>query len=217
MQLDLAGVSRPPPSSLAVSKVRGSTTSRAAGPSSASTPPVRRWSKAVRRAIRPPLPRTREIAEICRRAWRRGTLAYAGTWYTLRLPPDLGTGLGKGDQAAHLGRSGQMRRSTLQHWVRRTLSWPLSSRTAGRQSSTFPRRHKRRGARRSRAVRPSARASSARSGSRSTRDWNTSAKTLARPSPYWPAAWGLAIRISTPTCCAATVGRPKAAASRSCI
>jgi F420-dependent oxidoreductase-like protein len=39
--------------------------------------------------------RTREIIEICRMVWRRDRLEYHGRHYTLPLPPDQGTGLGK--------------------------------------------------------------------------------------------------------------------------
>jgi F420-dependent oxidoreductase-like protein len=42
-----------------------------------------------------PLARTREIVDICRAVWRRERLAYEGRCYTLPLPPDQGTGLGK--------------------------------------------------------------------------------------------------------------------------
>jgi F420-dependent oxidoreductase-like protein len=42
-----------------------------------------------------PVGRTREIIEICRRVWRRERLEYAGRHYTIPLPPDQGTGLGK--------------------------------------------------------------------------------------------------------------------------
>jgi F420-dependent oxidoreductase-like protein len=42
-----------------------------------------------------PLGRTREIIEICRQVWRRERLQYEGKHYTLPLPPDQGTGLGK--------------------------------------------------------------------------------------------------------------------------
>jgi F420-dependent oxidoreductase-like protein len=42
-----------------------------------------------------PVGRTREIIEICRRVWRRDRLQYAGRYYTIPLPPDQGTGLGK--------------------------------------------------------------------------------------------------------------------------
>jgi F420-dependent oxidoreductase-like protein len=42
-----------------------------------------------------PVPRTREIIEICRMAWRREVLQYQGRYYTLPLPPEQGTGLGK--------------------------------------------------------------------------------------------------------------------------
>jgi len=41
-----------------------------------------------------PLERTREIIDICRRVWRRETLANDGI-YSLPLPPEQGTGLGK--------------------------------------------------------------------------------------------------------------------------
>src|SRR5580658_2680489 len=42
-----------------------------------------------------PIGRTREIIEICRMVWRRERLEYAGRYYTVPLPPDQGTGLGK--------------------------------------------------------------------------------------------------------------------------
>ncbi|MEV7007709.1 LLM class F420-dependent oxidoreductase [Streptosporangium sp. NPDC051022] len=42
-----------------------------------------------------PLGRTREIVEICRQVWRRERLAYEGRHYTLPLPAEQGTGLGK--------------------------------------------------------------------------------------------------------------------------
>ncbi len=42
-----------------------------------------------------PVGRTREIIEICRMVWRRERLEYAGKYYTLPLPADRGTGLGK--------------------------------------------------------------------------------------------------------------------------
>ncbi|WP_067803902.1 LLM class F420-dependent oxidoreductase [Actinomadura formosensis] len=42
-----------------------------------------------------PLGRTREVIEICRKVWRRERLQYDGKYYTLPLPEDRGTGLGK--------------------------------------------------------------------------------------------------------------------------
>ncbi len=42
-----------------------------------------------------PLTRTREIIDICRIVWKRERLTYDGTVYTLPLPEDQGTGLGK--------------------------------------------------------------------------------------------------------------------------
>jgi F420-dependent oxidoreductase-like protein len=42
-----------------------------------------------------PLGRTREVIEICRQVWRRERLVHEGKHYTLPLPPDRGTGLGK--------------------------------------------------------------------------------------------------------------------------
>ncbi|MET0729495.1 MAG: LLM class F420-dependent oxidoreductase [Acidimicrobiales bacterium] len=42
-----------------------------------------------------PLQRTREIIEICRKVWRRERVEHHGTAYTLPLPPEQGTGLGK--------------------------------------------------------------------------------------------------------------------------
>jgi len=42
-----------------------------------------------------PVQRTREIVEICQQVWRREPLSYSGTNYTVPLPPDDGTGLGK--------------------------------------------------------------------------------------------------------------------------
>jgi F420-dependent oxidoreductase-like protein len=42
-----------------------------------------------------PLGRTREVIEICRKVWRREPLVHDGKHYTVPLPPDRGTGLGK--------------------------------------------------------------------------------------------------------------------------
>jgi F420-dependent oxidoreductase-like protein len=42
-----------------------------------------------------PVSRTREIIEICRKVWTRERLTHDGRSYTLPLPPDRGTGLGK--------------------------------------------------------------------------------------------------------------------------
>lgn len=42
-----------------------------------------------------PLTRTREIIEICRMVWKRERVEYQGKAYTLPLPPEEGTGLGK--------------------------------------------------------------------------------------------------------------------------
>ena len=42
-----------------------------------------------------PLGRTREIIEICRKVWRRERVQHEGRHYTLPLPPERGTGLGK--------------------------------------------------------------------------------------------------------------------------
>ena len=42
-----------------------------------------------------PVQRTREIMEICRMVWRREPLNYKGKVFTLPLPPEQGTGLGK--------------------------------------------------------------------------------------------------------------------------
>src|SRR6476646_4744807 len=42
-----------------------------------------------------PVGRTREIIEICSMVWRRDRLEHAGKHYTIPLPPDRGTGLGK--------------------------------------------------------------------------------------------------------------------------
>lgn len=42
-----------------------------------------------------PLQRTREIIDICRMVWRREKVSYEGKAYTLPLPADQGTGLGK--------------------------------------------------------------------------------------------------------------------------
>ncbi len=44
-----------------------------------------------------PLGRTREIIEVCREVWRarRRSSSHDGRYYTLPLPPDQGTGLGK--------------------------------------------------------------------------------------------------------------------------
>lgn len=42
-----------------------------------------------------PIARTREIIEICRAVWKRERIDYAGAAYTIPLPADQGTGLGK--------------------------------------------------------------------------------------------------------------------------
>ena len=42
-----------------------------------------------------PLQRTREIVDICRTVWRRERLEHSGPKYTIPLPADQGTGLGK--------------------------------------------------------------------------------------------------------------------------
>lgn len=42
-----------------------------------------------------PLGRTREVIEICRKVWSRERVTYEGRHYTLPLPPDEGTGLGR--------------------------------------------------------------------------------------------------------------------------
>lgn len=42
-----------------------------------------------------PLGRTREIIDICRIVWKRERVIYDGKYYTLPLPADRGTGLGK--------------------------------------------------------------------------------------------------------------------------
>src|SRR5205085_5634782 len=42
-----------------------------------------------------PVQRTREIIEICRMIWRREVVEYHGKTYTLPLPPEQGSGLGK--------------------------------------------------------------------------------------------------------------------------
>jgi len=42
-----------------------------------------------------PIARTREVVEICRQVWRRETLEHQGKYYTIPLPADQGTGLGK--------------------------------------------------------------------------------------------------------------------------
>lgn len=42
-----------------------------------------------------PLGRTREVVDIVRSVWRREKLVHDGPYYTIPLPPDQGTGLGK--------------------------------------------------------------------------------------------------------------------------
>ncbi|MWB99472.1 LLM class F420-dependent oxidoreductase [Agromyces seonyuensis] len=42
-----------------------------------------------------PLARTKEVVEICRQVWRREPVVHAGRKYTIPLPADQGTGLGK--------------------------------------------------------------------------------------------------------------------------
>jgi F420-dependent oxidoreductase-like protein len=42
-----------------------------------------------------PIARTREVIDICRQVWRRETVQHHGTHYTIPLPAERGTGLGK--------------------------------------------------------------------------------------------------------------------------
>jgi F420-dependent oxidoreductase-like protein len=42
-----------------------------------------------------PIARTREVIDICRQVWRRETLQHRGRHYTIPLPAEQGTGLGK--------------------------------------------------------------------------------------------------------------------------
>jgi F420-dependent oxidoreductase-like protein len=42
-----------------------------------------------------PLGRTREIVDVCRQVWRRDRVVHEGKHYTIPLPPEQGTGLGK--------------------------------------------------------------------------------------------------------------------------
>jgi F420-dependent oxidoreductase-like protein len=42
-----------------------------------------------------PIGRTKEIIEICRQVWRRERVEHDGRYYTVPLPPEKGTGLGK--------------------------------------------------------------------------------------------------------------------------
>jgi F420-dependent oxidoreductase-like protein len=42
-----------------------------------------------------PLGRTREIVDVCRQVWRREPVVHEGKHYTIPLPPEQGTGLGK--------------------------------------------------------------------------------------------------------------------------
>ena len=42
-----------------------------------------------------PIERTREVIEICRQVWRRERIDHRGRNYTIPLPPEQGTGLGK--------------------------------------------------------------------------------------------------------------------------
>ncbi len=42
-----------------------------------------------------PVPRMREIIDICRKVWRREVVNHQGKRYQIPLPADLGTGLGK--------------------------------------------------------------------------------------------------------------------------
>ncbi|HUF98994.1 MAG TPA: hypothetical protein VMM60_12770 [Ilumatobacter sp.] len=58
-----------------------------------------------------PLATTRELIDICRLVWRRETVVYDGQRYTLPLPADQGTGLGKGSEAAQSPCAAQLSRS----------------------------------------------------------------------------------------------------------
>ena len=42
-----------------------------------------------------PIERTREVIDICRQVWRRERIDHSGRNYTIPLPPEQGTGLGK--------------------------------------------------------------------------------------------------------------------------
>ncbi|MRH88465.1 LLM class F420-dependent oxidoreductase [Nocardia sp. SYP-A9097] len=42
-----------------------------------------------------PIGRTREVLEICRKVWKRERLEYNGKYYTIPLPAEKGTGMGK--------------------------------------------------------------------------------------------------------------------------
>jgi F420-dependent oxidoreductase-like protein len=85
-----------------------------------------------------PLGRTREIIEICRNVWRReAPLVHEGKNYTLPLPPERGTGLGKplkiiAHPCARRFPSGWPRSA------RRTSPSRPRSPTAGCPSSSFP-------------------------------------------------------------------------------
>ncbi len=70
-----------------------------------------------------PIGRTREIIDVCRQVWKReAPLVHEGTYYSMPLPPDQGTGLGKALEdhrppgaTGHPGVGGGPRRDECRH------------------------------------------------------------------------------------------------------
>ena len=87
-----------------------------------------------------PLQRTREVVEICRQVWRRERLEHAGKKYTIPLPPEQGTGLGKPLKLINTPVRSSASRSCWPRWARRTSSWPPRSPRSGSRSGSTRRR-----------------------------------------------------------------------------
>src|ERR1700733_4040973 len=76
-----------------------------------------------------PIARTREVIEICRQVWRRETLRYEGTHYTIPLPAQQGTGPRRSPKVGSPSSSSRRR-----HRMSGARRWPPARRTATRPS-----------------------------------------------------------------------------------
>ena len=146
-----------------------------------------------------PLARTREIVDICRQVWKReAPLTHDGPLYTIPLPTEQGTGLGKAAEDHQPPGAVRRSRSTSRRSARRTWSSPPRSPMVGCRSSSSPRRPARCSVPRSTpvpriAIRRSVRWRSVRVGwwrsARSPRS-RTSATSPGPPPRSTSAAWG---------------------------
>ncbi len=167
-----------------------------------------------------PLGRTREIIDICHLVWKRERVTYDGRYYTLPLPPEQGTGLGKPLKiiphlvrdsipiyVASLGpKNVAMTAEVADGWLPLFYVPERAGRGVGRRSG--------------RRARPSGQPTWVRSRWWPGGSW-PSARTPA-PWPRWPdqwwpstwAAWVPGARTSTTTWPAATGSRPRPRRSR---